>query len=156
MRKTLLAVSLCGLCFSASSFAFVQDWSKRSNQEVTTEAKRGDLFAQIELGDRYASGNGVEEDDITAVEWYRKAAAQESETAMYKLGMMYDNGHGVPYDAKEAAAWFEKASQKGSVKAQYYLAGMYKWGRGVPKSNEKAVEYYRLAAEKGFDVAQNS
>ena len=39
-------------------------------------AEQGDVSAQYNLGVRYANGQGVPQDDKTAVKWYRLAAEQ--------------------------------------------------------------------------------
>ena len=39
-------------------------------------AEMGYAPAQCKLGDCYANGQGVEEDEAKAVQWYRKAADQ--------------------------------------------------------------------------------
>ena len=38
------------------------------------------------------TGSGVEQDDATAVGWYRKAADQGDANAQYNLGVMYEKG----------------------------------------------------------------
>jgi TPR repeat protein len=49
----------------------------------------GDAKAQSKLGEMYASGEGVPEDDTEAVKWYRRAADQGFWLAQYNLGVMY-------------------------------------------------------------------
>ncbi|HIJ92136.1 MAG: SEL1-like repeat protein [Rhodospirillales bacterium] len=43
------------------------------------DAARGDAKAQLYLGNMYAKGLGVAQDDTQAASWYRKAAAQGGE-----------------------------------------------------------------------------
>ena len=42
--------------------------------EIREKAKGGDAEAQYQLGNCYACGRGVAEDQVEAVNWYRKAA----------------------------------------------------------------------------------
>ncbi|MFT5446561.1 MAG: hypothetical protein ACI9DC_001730 [Gammaproteobacteria bacterium] len=65
-------------------------------------AEAGNAYAQTSLGNMYANGNGVPEDDAEAVKWYRLAAAQGNADAQTNLGVMYDKGQGVPEDDAEA------------------------------------------------------
>ncbi|MDE0513004.1 MAG: hypothetical protein OXI88_14595 [Gammaproteobacteria bacterium] len=44
-------------------------------------AKQGHASAQFNLGNMYAKGEGVPEDDVQAYAWYNIAAAQGSELA---------------------------------------------------------------------------
>ena len=62
-------------------------------------AEQGDARAQRNLGLMYEYGDGVPEDDVKAVYWFRKAAEQGAAIAQTKLGLMYANGDGVPKDS---------------------------------------------------------
>ena len=42
--------------------------------ELRTRAERGDVVAQLLLGDMYDNGEGVAQDAVEAVRWYRLAA----------------------------------------------------------------------------------
>jgi len=59
-------------------------------------AEQGYAGAQYDLGQMYAEGQGVPQDDAEAVTWYRRAAEQGYAPAQGNLGVMYDNGRGVP------------------------------------------------------------
>ena len=52
----------------------------------------GDASAQYDLGLRYATGEGVPQDDSEAVTWYRLAAEQGHALAQATLGHMYATG----------------------------------------------------------------
>ena len=67
----------------------------------------------------YAKGQGVTQDVVEAVRWYRKAAEQGHATAQYNLGAMYGKGQGVTQDAVEAVRWCRKAAEQGHATAQY-------------------------------------
>jgi uncharacterized protein len=56
----------------------------------------------------YADGEGLGEDDATAVMWYTKAAEQGNAPAQYNLGRMYASGQGVTDDVT-ALMWFTLA-----------------------------------------------
>ncbi len=43
-------------------------------KELRQLAEGGDLAAQNDLGWMYQNGKGVPQDDVKAIEWYRKAA----------------------------------------------------------------------------------
>ena len=50
---------------------------------LTQEAKKGDPFAQHELGLRYLLGRGFAPDTILAVSWIKKAANQKLAAAQF-------------------------------------------------------------------------
>jgi hypothetical protein len=123
-------------------------------EDVRSCAEQGDAIAQVNLGFMYANGEGVPEDDVEAVRWYRLATEQGLAEAQFYLGLMYDNGRGVPEDDVEAVRWYRLAAEQGVVEGQTALGLMYASGEGVPHDNAEAERWWRLAAEQGEAVAQ--
>ena len=103
---------------------------------VTPEAENGDPDFQNTLGDAYANGNGVPQDDAEAEKWYRLAAEQKNDCAQYNLGVLYNEGTGVPKDVVEALKWYHLAANKGDKDA---------------KSNEKIIK--KDMTKKQIDTA---
>jgi len=66
----------------------------------------------------YARGDGVPEDDVEAVRWYRLAAEQGDAIAQTRLGRMYAVGEGVPEDRVLAYMWWNLAAAQGDEIAQ--------------------------------------
>ena len=66
----------------------------------------------------YANGEGVPQDYVEAVKWFRKAAEQGDAVAQNNLGAMHDNGTGVPEDDVQAYAWFNIAAAQGDELAE--------------------------------------
>ena len=123
---------------------------------VRQAAEQGDATAQFNLGNMYASGRGVLEDDAEAVRWYRLAAEQGHADAQFNLGVKYDFGEGVPLDDAEAVKWYRLAADQGLANAQFNLGNMYNNGEGVLKDFAEAVRWYQLAADQGLADAQNN
>ena len=104
---------------------------------VSQGGAAGKCFGSIfNLGDMYALGEGVPEDDAQAVSWYRKAAEQGFAEAQYNLGVMYVNGTGVPEDDAQAVSWYRKAAEQGHAKAQYNLGAMYVLGMTILETSK--------------------
>lgn len=95
-----------------------------NSERIRKDVKDGDVYAQVDLGNIYAEGDGVEQDFAEAAKWYRKAAEQEYHFAQYLIGSMYKEGKGVPRDYEEAVKWFRKAADQGSVDARLELDKM--------------------------------
>jgi hypothetical protein len=110
--------------------------------------------AQYSLANSYAMGQGVAQDNVEAVKWYRKAAEQGHVEAQLILGRMYFNGDGVPENAVETLKWVRKAAEQGYAKAQIVLANMYDIGQGVPKDYVAAYMWLNLAAAQGNEGAK--
>ena len=137
----------------------VQAQDKLSAQELAdlrVRAEAGEADAQVTLGRRYATGEGVPQDDAEAIAWFRKAAEQGHAEAQAVLGAMYEIGRDVPQNDAEAVSWYRNAAEQGHAWAQGKLGSMYKQGRGVPQDDGEAVTWYRKAAEQGNAEAQNS
>jgi len=112
-------------------------------------AVEGLAVAPSSLGNAYAKGDGVPQDDAEAVNWYRKAAEQGHAEAQFNLGLRYANGKGVLKNKTEAMEWYRKAAEQGLAKAQYNLGACH----GLVDPAE-AVEWFLKAAEQGLAQAQ--
>ena len=78
-------------------------------REWTPLAKEGNADAQFNLGLMYDEGQGVPEDNMKAVHWYRFAAWQGHACAQGNLGAMYALGAGVKKDlvrARHKLGWY--------------------------------------------------
>jgi len=131
-------------------------YRKAVDLDIERMTEAGDQYAQSCLGLMYRFGRGVDENNSTALEWYRKAAKQGHADAQNNLGWMYRNGEGVDQNDSTALEWFLKAAGQGHAHAQNSLGLMYANGRGVNKNDSTAVEWYRKAAEQGYANAQNN
>jgi len=74
------------------------------------QAKKGNVEAQVVLGEIYEKGLGGFTDPALAAQWYRKAAGQGSSRAQINLGHLYEKGLGVEQNLPEALNWYRKAS----------------------------------------------
>lgn len=105
---------------------------------------------QLRLGERYAYGHGVRQDDQKAAELFRLAAEQGNAEAQYKLAVTLERGMGVPRDDAGALHWYGQAARQGHAGAQNNMGSLYEKGRGVPADMAQAVQWYRLAAAQGL------
>ena len=97
----------------------------------------------------YANGEGVPQDDKTAVKWYTLAAEQGYASAQYNLGLKYANGEGVPQDDKTAVKWWTLAAEQGDASAQNNLGNMYRLGTEVIQDKVYAHMWANLAGSNG-------
>ncbi|MES1981462.1 MAG: tetratricopeptide repeat protein [Pseudomonadota bacterium] len=107
------------------SLAYQQgiDAYAKSNYAVALEkfkplAERGIAQAQFNLGVMYRQGQGVPQDDKTAVMWWTKAAEQGHVEAQDNLGLRYGRGQGVAQDWVQAYKWFSLAAAAGNETAK--------------------------------------
>ena len=74
-------------------------------------------LAQYYVAMMYLRGQGAEQSDTEASEWFRRAAKNRISQAQHKLGQMYTKGRGVPKDNELAYAWLLAAQQHDHPKA---------------------------------------
>ena len=80
-------------------------------------AEQGYADAQSNLGWMYDNGQGVPQNDKTAVKWYTLAAEQGNASAQTNLGFMYRKGQGVHQNDKTAVKWYTLAAEQGYAPA---------------------------------------
>ena len=97
-------------------------------------ADAGDARAQILLGMRYATGDGVPRSDAEAMRWYRKAADQGYADGQYHLAARYLFGKGVPPNPAQAVHWLNLAAIQRHPSAQNALGVLYRNGNGSPRT----------------------
>ena len=90
-------------------------------QWLVVRAKLGSQPDQLELAEKYRTGDGVAQDDARAVHWFWVAADRGHAGAQYDLGRMYEHGRGVPRDPKLATLWYGKAAKQGHEAARQRL-----------------------------------
>lgn len=139
---------------------------KATNDAQTREALKtlqqaaalGHPPAQLQLGELYKLGQGVEQDAAQARIWYQRAAEGGNVLAMHRVGVMAARGQGGSADLPAAIAWFEKAANFGLVDSQYNLGATYhpasRNGANPAQDVASAYYWYALAARNGDQQAR--
>lgn len=131
-----------------------EQWWKNDKLAPAETSTATDAKAQVKLGVMYLTGEGVSQDYVEAVKWFRLAAAQGNVIAQYNLGVSYAYGQGVPKDYVEALRWYRLAAAQGKAIAQFSLGVSYAKGQGVAQNHVEALRWYQLAAAQGDVNAQ--
>jgi uncharacterized protein len=142
----------------------------KAAQKVLEDAARdGDVGAAWKLGRMYADGDGVEQSDRRAFEYFRTLADSHAEEtpgtapavfvgkAFVEVGSYYLTGiaNYIKPDAARAHQMFSyAASYFGDPDAQYRLGRTYLDGQGTAKSPKHAARWLSYAAGKGQYQAQ--
>ncbi|KAF9155608.1 hypothetical protein DFQ26_009676 [Actinomortierella ambigua] len=124
-------------------------------EALRKRALSGDVEAQVVLASKYESGDGVDQSDVEAFQWYLRAAAQESMEAQYKIGFLFSHGRGAEKNTQAALSWTQLAAGRGHPAAQRALGRMYECGQGVAINHDEAMSLYRKSAEGGDKEAQS-
>lgn|GEM_PF-3961607 len=137
-------------------------WLIENDEILSTEA------AAI-LGDRYYTGDGVEQNYTKAVEYYKRVAENNIDIpkrirtksavvhSMITLGKLHSQGIGVEQNYDKAVEYYNKAIIHSKIYDQIMIQRwrviyvilileiMHKDGIGIRQDLEKAKEYYSLA-----------
>ncbi|MFC2951935.1 hypothetical protein ACFOOP_08340 [Marinicaulis aureus] len=141
----------------ALAAATSESGAKSAIAKLQDAAALGYPPAQLQLGELYKTGQGVEQDLGQARLWFRRAANGGNVLAMHRIGVMTARGDGGPADSQEAIAWFERAANFGLVDSQYNLGAIYhpsEDGGSSVQDAAKAYYWYSLAAANGDAQAQ--
>mgnify|MGYP001235535453 CR=1 FL=1 len=101
------------------------DSRQESLSDLQSRAEQGELYAQHELGVKYANVEEDFHDDNEAARWFRLAAEKGFARSQYELGGMYATGRGVLKDDVAAVHWFRLAAEQGLSIAESNLGFMY-------------------------------
>jgi len=125
--------------------------------KLNEAAALGHPPAQLQLGELYKLGQGVEQDLGQARTWFRRAANGGNVLAMHRIGVMTARGDGGLADTNEAIGWFELAANRALVDSQYNLGAIYHpssdGSSGAIHDAGKAYYWYSLAAKNGDEQA---
>ena len=141
----------------ALSAASTEDSAMAAIGKLQEAAALGYPPAQLQLGELFKTGQGVEQDLGQARVWFRRAANGGNVLAMHRIGVMTARGDGGAADPQEAIAWFEQAANFGLVDSQYNLGAIFHPSTDGPSAVQdagKAYYWYALAARNGDDQAQ--
>ncbi|MEX0324535.1 MAG: hypothetical protein AB3N33_00450 [Puniceicoccaceae bacterium] len=126
----------------------------QKTRDIIERAKAGDPKAQLQLGQMYLEGKGVQQSDQQAAEWIQKAVDQHDIRAEYQLGMLYLAGRGVPQSKKEAFKWVKRAADRGYPRAFVTVGDFYAQGTGVFRNDKNAYMWFVYASYYGSSVAK--
>lgn len=139
MKRNFLVLMVLAL----SVPVLAQTWSK----ELEKAAKKGDVTAQLAVGNAYFNGDGVNADKEKAAQWYYMAAlansaegkaklysfhskeleklAKDDTEALYQLGCLYFDGNGIEKDIKKGLKFLNKARKQNHPKAFEKMGSTY-------------------------------
>ena len=117
-------------------------------------AKKNNPLAEYWVGHMSELGLGVPRDPAKAIEFYKKAVAQDVAPAELRLGEMYLHGNLVLPDFAQAKSYLEQAAYHGEPRAAMLLGQMYHDGIGMPADQTQAYAWSEVATLEGSAFAQ--
>ena len=117
----------------------------------------GSLRASVLVGYLYEGDNNlVARDYDKAKEYYEKAIAQGSSSALFRLGILYTDEETSYYDVKKGHDLILQSAHAGYYFALCYLGDCFRSKVNDPKNLEVAYRYYALAGERGLGYAYHN
>lgn len=110
-------------------------------------AIQGDAKSQTYLGRIYTDGT-IDGREKEGVFWYKKAADQDYEEAVYSYGSMLLSGKRAPQNGIEAYKYLSRIADKNLLAAKNLGIG-YDFGVGLEPNYANALKYYKIAASHG-------
>ena len=123
-------------------------------EDITKNAKKGNVDAQYDLGVMYYEGIKVPKEIEKAVDWFTRSAEQGDKEAQYTLGVIYYQGKSIQQDYQKAIYWLTKSAEQDDAEAQLFLGVMYYEGKGILQDYKKAFEWLTKSAEQDNAGAQ--
>lgn len=154
------------MCAKGLNESFRNNYSE-ALKWLRKSAELGDAQGQVEYGNMFEWGKGVEVDFSEARRWYQKAADQGYEmgtkhlkwlaegTTLKRIYIWGANAFNEG-NYSEALKWIRPAAREGSADAQCLLGYMYERGLGVAEDMSEALKWYRKASEQGNDTARKN
>lgn len=117
-------------------------------------AEKGDAQAAFDLGEMHATGEGIPQNNIEAVRWYKFAAEKKNPKAQCLLGTAYHKGIGITPDNQQAVFWLSQAAEQMDPLAHFQLGESHEDGWLGKKDINEAYKWYLLSASQGYPKAQ--
>lgn len=128
-----------------------QDNNRSLSIEYLKKASESYIYAQIDLGYKYAHGDSIIKDYKEAYRLYQEAALNLKKIKdIYELRTI--NYVKFKYNAANDEA--EELALNGDVDAQLYMGCLYQYGFEVKRNKNKAIYWYEMAKKQGSDEAQ--
>lgn len=116
-------------------------------------ASKNHQGAMFQLGQMYETGTFVEQDLVSALDWYHKSELQS--TFPPRVDALNIDGIDVqsPTPETNLIGLLRKNAQTDNSQAQLQLGLFYEKGQWVEASSEQAIYWYERAAENGSEQA---
>lgn len=123
-------------------------------QAVNAKAAKGDLSAQVCLGDMYSWGAGTPRDYGKALQTYQQAAKAGSQDGATSVAEMYLYGLGVTQDFDKGMSMLKSLVDSGYSWAAAPIGQMYYGGDHVKQDYAEAYKWLSKAAAGGEPFAE--
>lgn len=122
-------------------------------KSLKMKASAGDVNAMVELGKKFADGDGVKQSYNKAEKYFKKAAKLNCTEGLIELGKLYHRVN--PYgNAELSEKVWTKAASAGSNEAMCLIASLYYKNGNAARNRDKAISWLEKPAKNGYAPAQ--
>lgn len=108
-------------------------------------AKAGNRQGMLNLGNMHAAGQGVDQNQAKALQWYQRAAEAGDGSGMFEVARAYEHGLGTTTDKAIAWDWYRRSAEADNSTAQWLLGKhLYEQGEQL-----QGLSWIRTAAGQG-------
>ncbi|UZO26967.1 uncharacterized protein OCT59_019177 [Rhizophagus irregularis] len=137
------------------SFPKVLEKHELRSEKISGNLINNQTIRQYEVivGCFYENGFGINKNEVSAFEWYKRASEMDNVNGHFELGYCYNYGCGIKKSLEKAIKLYKLSSYEGLNIATYFLAINYESDNQKYNLNE-AFELYKKSAENGFIPSQ--
>ncbi len=125
-----------------ADYSQAMKWAKKIEQNSPR--------ARFLIGELYASGLGVKQDNQAAFNWIEKAGQDGYPEAQYMTAWSYELGIGVRQNIEQAIMWYQRAALNNNVPAKHSLGALLVQQSKNPSGMEKGQSWLIQAARAGY------
>lgn len=126
--------------------ASTADERKASFEEACDE---GNTLSCYNMGVMYDRGDGIEEDDVKALDFYIKACDKDYLQSCSRAAVLYEEGKGIKEDMNKAFGLYSKACGGGDGFACHNVA-IYYSKKESQAMKDIAIDIYDKACDAGY------
>lgn len=109
-------------------------------------ANYGNRVAQLELGERYMTGEGLAKDVGQGLRWMKISSDNGYFRAHRRFAMLYDDILGTGADLNVSCLYHLRAAMVGDAESQYVVGIRYRNGQGLARDRVEAYAWLNLAS----------
>jgi len=123
---------------------FCKSYSRAYGSFMGAALLKQHVRAMFKVGYMLYFGEGVDENEPEAFNWFEQAAKKDNPDGMCRLGECYCNGRGCTKNDEEGFKWYLKSAEKGVGLAQVNVGRLFYKGIGTSVDYDKAFHYHPM------------
>jgi len=144
MKRLLFTIAAI---VTLATAAFGHDEPPTFTQELYNQATAdNDPAAQWAVGECYALGRGVARNSDTALQWFKRAAAQDP-VYINSIANSFENGIYLTQNYDSAFHYYQLGAQRGDFVSIWNIGEFYAHGYSVPRDTVQALQWFQRAAQ---------